>query len=78
MLKVGFNPAFPLEYGQNGRLRSGAHRLACSLLLGLNVYRVDVPIHVNMTWGEDWFLRKGMAHGDLQQIKVTWEWLKQS
>ena len=78
MLKVGFNPDFPVEYGQNERLRSGAHRLACSLLLGLDVYYVNVPITVNMTWGEDWFVRHGIAAEDLRHIKATWKWLKQA
>jgi len=78
MSKVGFNPAFPLEYGQNGRLRAGAHRLACSLLLGLDVYRVVVPINGAMTWGEDWFVRHGITSEDLERIKADWEWLKNS
>jgi len=78
MLKMGFNPDFPLEYGQNLRLRGGAHRLACSLLLGLDVYYVIVPIDGNTTWGENWFVQRGMAPEDLQRIKTTWKWLKQS
>jgi hypothetical protein len=76
MLKVGFNSEFPLEYGQNGKLRDGAHRLACSLLLGLDIYRVIVPAHGNMTWGENWFVRHGVAPEDLERIKTTWKQLK--
>ena len=78
MLKVGFNPDFPLEYGENGRLRDGAHRLACSLLLGLDVYRIVMPINGNMTWGEDWFVRHRIPPEDLQSIKADWEWLKKA
>jgi len=78
MLKVGFNPDFSLEYGKNGRLKSGAHRLACSLLLDLDVYCVTVTSNGNTTWAENWFVHHGMAREDLQRIKADWEWLKQS
>jgi len=76
MLKVGFNPDFPLEYGQNGRLRSGAHRLACSLLLGLDVYYITVAADANAIWGITWFVHRGIAFEDLQRIKADWERLK--
>ncbi len=76
MLKMGFDKQFPLEYGQNGKLRDGAHRLACSLLLGLDAYYITVPINGNMTWGENWFVNHGIAPEDLQRIKADWEQLK--
>lgn len=76
MLNFGFNPNYPLEYGKNGKLRGGAHRLACSLLLGLDVYYVVVPANGAMTWSENWFVRHGIAPEDLQSIKTTWKQLK--
>ena len=76
MLKDGFNPVYPLEYGHNGRLRDGAHRLACSLLLNLDVYLFTVPRDGTATWGEKWFVRHGMKSDDLQRIKTDWTYLK--
>jgi len=76
MLASGFSPDHPLEYGQNGRLRAGAHRLACSLLLGLDAYYVVVPLNGTATWGENWFVRHNIASADLQRIKLDWKHLK--
>jgi len=76
MLEVGFNSEFPLVYRKNGTLREGAHRLACSLLLGLDVYYIVMDIEGKTIWDERWFMRHGMDREDLQRIKVTWERLK--
>ena len=76
MLRSGFNQDFPLEYGNNGRLRSGAHRLACALLLGLDVYYVILMINGNTIWNEKWFVRHGMTPEDLERIKTDWAHLK--
>jgi hypothetical protein len=76
MLASGYKLDHPLEYGKNGRLRAGAHRLACSFLLGLDTYYVVVPLNRTATWGENWFVRYGVSFEDLQRIKADWEWLK--
>ena len=78
MLEFGFNPEFPLEYRKNGTLRSGAHRLACSLLLNLDVYYIVMDIGGRTSWGENWFVHHGMALEDLKRIKTDWKCLKQS
>ena len=76
MLNYGFDPNCPLKYGQDGRLRSGAHRLACSLLLGLDIHYIIVAINGGKPWGENWFVNHGIAPEDLQRIKADWEWLR--
>ena len=76
MLEIGFNPDYPLVYRENGTLREGAHRLACSLLLNLDVYYIVMDVEGKTIWGEKWFMRHGMSLEDLQRIKAIWEWLK--
>lgn len=77
MKEEGFNPDWPIEYGKNGRLRDGAHRIACALLLGLNVYFKIVPLDGTARWSEKWFLRYKIDPKELIKIKLIWHWLKQ-
>jgi hypothetical protein len=72
----GFDPATPIILGSNGRLMEGAHRLACSLALGLDAVpvnrRTDKPGRA-APWGADWFSRHGMAETDIRRIQSDWE-----
>lgn len=72
----GFDPDYPLEYGANGRLRDGAHRLSCALLLGVPALVRRVDRDGTATWSEDWFRRNGIGPHDLARIKSDWRWLK--
>jgi hypothetical protein len=62
MTQNGYDPAWPIPVDQWGRLRDGAHRLACATVLNLEVELVAVhrqyPIR---QWGLDWFLTKGFG-----------------
>jgi hypothetical protein len=62
MREVGFDPSAPVPVDQWGRLRDGAHRVACAAVLGLKVevlyLKVQYPIR---QWGVDWFLANGFS-----------------
>ena len=72
----GFDANYPVVLGANGRLRDGAHRVACALFLGLPVLAVTDPRDGSATWGLDWFRRHDMGPADLQRIEADWQWLK--
>lgn len=78
MLKTGYNVYYPIEYGANGRIRDGAHRLACALFLEIDVYYIIVPMDGTATWGEKWFINHKIELNDLMRIKNIWQWLSQS
>lgn len=77
MIKSGYNPDFPLQYGRNGKLICGAHRLACSLALDIEPVCVILATEGNTTWDRDWFLDHGVGKKDLRQIEADWKHLKQ-
>jgi len=60
--EIGFDPGDPIPVDQWGRLRDGAHRVACAAALGLKVdvlyLKVRYPIR---QWGIDWFLANGFS-----------------
>jgi hypothetical protein len=62
MREIGFDPSAPIPVDQWGRLRDGAHRVACAAVLGLKVeilyLKVQYPIR---QWGIDWFLAHGFS-----------------
>jgi predicted Ser/Thr protein kinase len=62
MREIGFDPCAPIPVDQWGRLRDGAHRVACAAVLGLKVevlyLKVQYPIR---QWGVDWFLANGFS-----------------
>lgn len=71
MQALGFDPATPIILGSNGRLMHGAHRLACSLALGLEA----VPVHRRADrpgraapWGASWFRRHGMTESEIARL----------
>jgi hypothetical protein len=72
----GFDPYHPVVIGSNGRLMEGAHRLACSLALGLASVpvrrREDKPGR-SAPWGADWFRRHGMVEADIRRIQSDLE-----
>lgn len=75
MLVNGFHTSSPLEYGCNGRLRDGAHRLSCALLLKCDVMIEAVDRDGTATWGEMWFRQNGIAQVDLDRIHADWKCL---
>ena len=58
----GFRKEKPVVVDQWGRLRNGAHRLACATVLGVPVgvagVRKEFPVR---PWGIDWFLANGFS-----------------
>lgn len=76
--RFGFDANYPIRTGKNGWLLDGAHRLACALLLELDVYYVIENRDGTAAWGESWFVRNKINPEDLEKIKRTWDNLKQS
>jgi hypothetical protein len=65
----GFDPATPVILGSNGRLREGAHRLACGLALGLDVaVRIDGKPGRAAPWGAAWFRRHGLPENEIARL----------
>lgn len=70
MRAAGFDPAHPIPLAHDLRLAGGAHRLACALSLGLEVFveyrepnrRPGVP------WDISWFENRGLGEDDLARI----------
>jgi len=62
MKVAGFDKNKPIPVDQWGRLRDGAHRLACATVLGLDVeLRYLNKKHPIRQWGIDWFLANGFS-----------------
>jgi len=77
MRERGFDPAYPVEITQEGRIMSGAHRIACALALGLPIYvRIRKPPKNSADWGETWFRRAGMKGEALQRLLRDWKQLQ--
>ena len=76
MFRNGYNHEFPLQYGRNGKLMAGAHRLACSIALDIEPVCVIVATDGNTTWDQDWFIDHGIGKADLQQIKADLKHLR--
>ena len=62
MTENGFDSRKPIRIDQWGRLRDGAHRIACATVLGLNVELscVTAPYPIRQ-WGIDWFRSNGFT-----------------
>src|SRR5689334_128162 len=60
MSEVGFDRSAPVPVDQWGRLRDGAHRIACAAVLGLQVELLYVKAQYPIRqWGIDWFIGNG-------------------
>lgn len=69
----GFDARHPIPIGSNGRLRGGAHRLACALALGLDaaIDRIDRP-GTAAPWDAAWMLSHGMDRTDVERARADW------
>lgn len=71
----GFDPDHVIPIDPDGELLGGAHRLACTLALGIDT--VPVKPHEQRiwapAWGRDWFVDNGMAEDDLIRLDVDWK-----
>jgi hypothetical protein len=67
----GFDPAHPVPVGSNGRIRNGAHRIACALALGIDVIvrRIDKP-GTAAPWDEHWLRRGGLNDGEIARARA--------
>jgi len=72
----GYITEFPLQYGRNGKLMEGAHRLACSLALDIEPLCIIVGAEGNTRWDQDWFIDHGIGKRDLEQIKADLKHLR--
>lgn len=66
----GFDPAYPVPVGSNGRIRNGAHRIACALALGIDVAieRIEKPGTAAL-WDEEWLRRGGLTEAEIARAK---------
>jgi hypothetical protein len=75
MVLMGYDRSEPIPVDQWGRLRDGAHRVACAAVLGLQVEIFEVKAQFPIRqWGIDWFLVSGFSksyvNGLLDQLNV--------
>jgi hypothetical protein len=70
MKSRGFDPAYPIPVGSNGRIRNGAHRIACALALGVDVAieRLD-RLGTAAPWDDVWLRRGGLTATDIARAK---------
>ncbi len=70
MLEHGFNAECPIAVCKTPRLRNGAHRIACSLVLGLGICRVvsEKPGR-SPPWGRNELLSCGMGAGAVDRAE---------
>lgn len=69
----GFLPRFGLSYRPTLLLvKGGAHRVAASLALGIDVMAEAVSVEGGATWDYGWFARKGMERSDLDRLMDDW------
>lgn len=79
LMERGFQPRFGLYYRPNLLLRTGgAHRLAASLALGINIRAQAVNCEGGQTWDYGWFARSGMNRDDLDRLMNDWRRLESS
>lgn len=72
-MRAGFDYHHPVEIGSNDRLKDGAHRISCALLLGhrVRVRTLEQPSR-SADWGLEWFRERGMDARDLARIEQDW------
>lgn len=74
MMDRGFDSRSPVRVGSNGLLMGGAHRIACSLLLGERVRVLhDERPGKAAPWGRDWFAMHCCPEADLARIERDYE-----
>jgi len=67
----GFLASHAIPIDPDGELLGGAHRVACSLALGLE----EIPVRDEMrrvwapAWDEAWFRSNGMGADDLERVR---------
>lgn len=70
----GFDPEYPIIIGSNGRLKAGAHRLACALVVGCGVvFQTDRKPSTAQNWGAVWLMNSGISPDDLVRVEKDWE-----
>ena len=72
MQSYGFLPSHPIPVGADGMQRDGAHRLACALALGLDVYVQACDLKAPCGWGRDELLSYGICPTDLKRVEIDW------
>lgn len=76
MQMKGFSVSKAVPIGSNGRIRGGAHRIACALVLDYHVavQRLEKP--GRSIWGADWFLANGMPVPQVKELLQECESLR--
>lgn len=74
MREAGFHEACAIPVDPRGDILGGAHRLACAIALGCDLFIEDRPEKAwAPAWGRDWFVEHGMGHNDLVHVGRDWE-----
>jgi hypothetical protein len=65
----GFDPAYPIRIGNNGRMMEGAHRTSCALYLDIPVSMVVVDREGrSCPWGQEALIEYGIDRVDLLRV----------
>lgn len=65
----GFQPSVPVPLGAlNGLPLDGAHRIAASLALGIDIEVADLPGVAGGAWDLEWFRQHGFGREDLEHL----------
>jgi hypothetical protein len=72
MQSYGFLPSDPILIGDDGMQRNGAHRLACALMLGVDVYTQRCDLKAPSDWGRDELVSHGICPADLARVYSDW------
>ena len=76
MRTEGFKVSMAVPIGSNGRIRGGAHRTACALVLDYHVAIRCLEKAGRSTWGADWFLENGMPALQVKELLQECEMLR--
>lgn len=77
MQAAGFDPSQPVVICPKGKLRDGAHRIACALAAGRLIRFEHHPKPSRARpWCDQYLKDAGIDPGDLERVLKDWAWLK--
>lgn len=72
MCQRGFDPASPVLIDDRRRIYDGAHRIACAILLDLDIAVARSPKPaLSPAWDSEWMLTHGLFDFELERIEKT-------
>ena len=77
MSSDGFDSAYPVPVDDNGDILGGAHRVACALALGEDVWATQSEcLAWAPAWDAAWFRQHGMPEDAVEGLIADYEALK--